>query len=448
MRDRERDGTGFGVAAGAGVAHAAEVAGRGAVRHEAAEQLLEQGRERRALIDGQRRQHRVKRLGPNRLEPIRVRVPGGREPDDDGPGILTSPPFDKPGAGQPVDQAHGARVREIQHPRQAVDRGALQPGMESQQRRVAGGDPTAIGDGDGERSEDVRLPLACMTHTCILRVMPGEHELEGSAEARERVRQQVSAAYEQGNEPPTRTCPTCHADAATWRSRCPECDKRYDRRWPWLTDRARWALAGVAVILVGAAVAYVAPRVAQSTREQAAANRAQQNARIASLTARMVREQKPQFANSDAREDRDADAPDRLAARRAVVDDLEAAILTDARRRIAAGRLDGPVKEVLCEPLLRTPTTVRDEDLLSKRRGRYDCVAVKRDVVRDGKIVARFGHPFVATADFAKGTIVWCKDNKVPGEAGKPLAKVRLDPRCLGAEGARPLGDGYVTPTD
>jgi hypothetical protein len=67
--------------------------------------------------------------------------------------------------------------------------------------------------------------------------------------------------------------------------------------------------------------------------------------------------------------------------------------------------------------------------------------------VRDGKTVAYFGHPFVAAVDFDRGSWVFCKDNKVPGERGKPLARVALDPACVGAEGAERLGDGYIRPS-
>ena len=82
-----------------------------------------------------------------------------------------------------------------------------------------------------------------------------------------------------------------------------------------------------------------------------------------------------------------------------------------------SGELDGPVKRVSCGPLIRNPGNVGEEEDLDNRRGRYDCVAVKREVIKDGKVVGLFGHPFVGTADFKRFTYVWCKDNKVPGRA-------------------------------
>lgn len=278
----------------------------------------------------------------------------------------------------------------------------------------------------------------------------GSDYFEGAEAARERARDQVKAAFDRDplDQPPTRVCPSCHVESATWRNRCPECDKRYDRRWPWLSDRARWALAGLALLLVGGAVAYAAPKVTESTRGQAARAKAEQNARIARLRTVMIREQKPQFATSKIRDDRRRPDADRITARRALVTELEAAILVDAHSRIAAKRLDGPVKEALCDPLSRAPSLTPDEDDLSKRRGRYDCVAVKRDVVRDGKVIARFGHPFVGTIDFRRGTLVWCRDSRAPGESGKALVKVALDPRCVGVDEDSRLQGGFVAPEE
>ena len=65
--------------------------------------------------------------------------------------------------------------------------------------------------------------------------------------------------------------------------------------------------------------------------------------------------------------------------------------------------------------------------------------------MKGGKVVGLFGHPFVGTADFKRFTYVWCKDNKVPGEGGKALAKVAVPAVCIGAEGQPRVGDGYLS---
>jgi hypothetical protein len=97
-------------------------------------------------------------------------------------------------------------------------------------------------------------------------------------------------------------------------------------------------------------------------------------------------------------------------------------------------------------PLIHRPGNADEADDLSNTRGRYDCVAVKRDVITDGKLVGLFGHPFVGTADFKRWTYVWCKDNKVPGERGKPLAKVPIPAVCIGAEGRPASATGIFPP--
>jgi hypothetical protein len=249
--------------------------------------------------------------------------------------------------------------------------------------------------------------------------------------------------------PPTRVCPNCGEEAATWRAQCPACNKRYDRRLPWLSDRARWVLGGVGAVAVVAALWAILPGVFDAKQEKDAQAARQQAQLEARERARLIREQRPVHGRAHGLAALPADAPaaERLAQRRALVGQTEAAILAEARKRVAAGELDGPVRNVTCGPLVRTPNNARDENDLSKRLGRYDCVAVKRDVVgADGKVVAALGHPFVATIDFTRRTWVLCKDNKVPGERGKPLAKARLAPECVGAVGQPTVGNGYAAP--
>ena len=69
------------------------------------------------------------------------------------------------------------------------------------------------------------------------------------------------------------------------------------------------------------------------------------------------------------------------------------------------------------------------------------------DVIKDGKVVGLLGHPFVGTADFKRFTYVWCKDNKVPSENGRPLTKVPIPAVCIGDEGQPRVGDGYLSST-
>ena len=76
-----------------------------------------------------------------------------------------------------------------------------------------------------------------------------------------------------------------------------------------------------------------------------------------------------------------------------------------------------------------SPATSLD---LAKPIGRYDCVAVTQDVIQGGKVVAKFGLPFVAAIDFRRGRLTWCKNNPAPSERGEPLAFATAGPACLG----------------
>jgi ferredoxin len=229
---------------------------------------------------------------------------------------------------------------------------------------------------------------------------------------------------------PVRRCPTCGTESATFRPECPSCGKRFDRRAPWLSDRMRWALGTLVVVVVAGTCALVLPSVFDA-RDAGEADRARAQAALEETERRrLAAEQRPVRGriSGDVR------------ARAAMTSAVESAILADARRRVAAKRLDGPITDARCSPL------VRGTDPYAGRLGRFDCVAVKRPIIQDGKEVASLGHPYVATIDWNRGTWVFCKDNKVPGERGKPLAKVPLDAACVGAEGAERLGDGYLSP--
>jgi hypothetical protein len=130
-----------------------------------------------------------------------------------------------------------------------------------------------------------------------------------------------------------------------------------------------------------------------------------------------------------------------------MVDDLEAAILAETGKRYESGELKGSrVKEVRCTTLVANKGSKRDDELLDRPLGRYDCVAVQREVVRSGKVLGYLGHPFVGAIRFESGELTFCKDNKAPSERGEALAEVVVPPECIGAEGADRLGNGYVDP--
>jgi hypothetical protein len=271
-------------------------------------------------------------------------------------------------------------------------------------------------------------------------------------EARERAREAVAGAFAKTPETaPLRRCPSCGHEAATLAARCPRCNKRYDRALPWLKDWMRWTIAvvaGVGLVALGLALR---PGIQETKKERATRLAREQSARVSKQRARLIREQRPVRGVVEDARLLPARAPEneRKTARRAMVLFVETAITADAQVRIRQKRMDGPVRFTECGPLVRTPDGIPDDAVLTKKVGRYDCVAVKRDVRRSGRTVALFGHPYVATIDFEKGTYVFCKDNKVPGERGKALATVKLEPECLGLEaGAEEIGEGYVQPDE
>ena len=93
--------------------------------------------------------------------------------------------------------------------------------------------------------------------------------------------------------PPPRVCPSCGAEHATLSPTCPSCDKRYDRRFPGVSDRQRWALGGLALFVVIAAAALILPGVFEAKRDNDARLAREHAARVAAEKKRLTREQRP-----------------------------------------------------------------------------------------------------------------------------------------------------------
>ncbi|MDX6658232.1 MAG: branched-chain amino acid transport system permease protein [Solirubrobacteraceae bacterium] len=264
------------------------------------------------------------------------------------------------------------------------------------------------------------------------------------AKSAEAIRGAVRAAYARDAGPPLRRCLACGVESHTSFEHCPACRTSYFERPPRLSGRARLALVAFAAV----ALVAIVPRIVESTQERAAADRAAEREQLARERARLLVEQRPHRGRGSTREDLHTGHADRLAARRALVRDAERAITRDARARVASGTPSVRVARTTeCGPLRHD--LPRDEIDLSKPIGRYDCVAVTQDVRQRGKVVAKFGLPFVAAIEFRRGRFTWCKNNPAPSERGESLAFVRLKPACLGLPpDAKPLGNGYVMPDD
>jgi hypothetical protein len=207
------------------------------------------------------------------------------------------------------------------------------------------------------------------------------------------------------------------------------------------------AAAAGAVVL---ALLGVAGAVALSNgADNAAKDKREQAAQVAALRARLTRIQAPHHgAAPQLKPPAHATDAQRLAARHALVVAVQDRITADARARAKAGELDGPIAETECGPILKSKTAVPDDRVLSKRIGRYDCVAVKHDIIGiEGKKVASLGHAFVAALNFDTYTYTWCRNTPAQGERGVALVFVRLDRACLAAKG-KALGTGYVDVPD
>jgi hypothetical protein len=245
-------------------------------------------------------------------------------------------------------------------------------------------------------------------------------------------------------EPPLRTCPSCGREAQTRNERCPFCQTSYyaatrDQR------RRRWLIGGTvaAVLIVFLTVIAVLALGDRSDRD--AANKAEQTRRVAALRVRIARQQAPhRGAARDLKPPAGAPDTQLLAARKALVVAVQQRITDDARARVKTGELTGPFSHTTCGPILKSKAAIPDDRVLGKSIGRYDCVAVKRDVtLHPGQKVAELGYAFVAALNFKTYTYTWCRNNPAQGEAGKSLVFVRLDRACLAAKG-KALGTGYV----
>ena len=153
---------------------------------------------------------------------------------------------------------------------------------------------------------------------------------------------------------------------------------------------------GVLVALalaVGGTVALL-PSISDSRRERAASEQRQREALHDRRTRELRSEQRPRYGRSDA------------AAPAAALRDVSAAIEADARRRVRAGTLAGPIRRVECEPFPRGA---------DPRDGRYSCLAVTAEF--EG---GALGHPYRALLHFETGRYAFCKVTGRPDPTPDP----------------------------
>jgi hypothetical protein len=172
----------------------------------------------------------------------------------------------------------------------------------------------------------------------------------------------------------------------------------------------------VLLAVLALAVAMV-PTLRDSAREQDdALQRARADER-AELARRLEAEQHPVRGRSR------SVAPT-LAARASLMDELAAAIASDARARVRRGELDGQIRGVECEPFPRTVDGLGADRDLTRRRGGYSCLAITSEFT--GGVI---GHQFRVLVDFETGRYAFCK---IAGQSGPSRDQLVTTPRVCG----------------
>ena len=259
----------------------------------------------------------------------------------------------------------------------------------------------------------------------------GTHPDDPWAAARAAQRDDVRAALARRE----RRCPSCGAPQDAGGRRCANCGADLTARFAKGMSRRKLTAAALAVV---ALVAISIP-IVSSLRDDAAAERERAAARQAALEA-AERERLRKDALPVRAEGRSAaDGADPLEHRAALVTEAESLITADARRRVAAGTIDGDIRGTQCDPFPNTETRRTAEQDPATPSGRYDCVAYTSKFEApelDGqKRTGLFGYPFWLVVDYADSKLVWCKVTPRAGEGGRSLASVRVPEPCRDPDG-------------
>jgi zinc-ribbon domain len=246
------------------------------------------------------------------------------------------------------------------------------------------------------------------------------------AAARASQRDDVRAAL----APRERRCPSCGAPQAAGGRICANCGADLSARFAKGVPRRKLLYAALAVV---ALVAISLP-IVSSLRDDAARERERAAARQAALEAaereRLARDARPVRAEGP----RAAEGADPLEHRAALVTEAESLITADARRRVAAGTIDGDIRGAECDPFPTTETRRAAEQDPATPAGRYDCVAYTSKFEApelDGqKRTGLFGYPYWLVVDYAGSKLVWCKVTPRAGEGGRSLAVVPVPEPC------------------
>ena len=179
---------------------------------------------------------------------------------------------------------------------------------------------------------------------------------------------------------------------------------------PW-RKLALWGLAGA--LVVGAVAAIAVPRIDESKQEGAAQRAREQAAADNAERARLRADQRVHRLT--------------IPVGVAPVAALESAITADAKQRVIAKTLDGPVLSTKCEPAGESTIQFPESRV-------YKCF-VKTATGLPGQAgdVLGTGYPFVATVYSKERRLAWCKQNPHADEKGsKGDVRVKVSPVCAG----------------
>jgi hypothetical protein len=181
--------------------------------------------------------------------------------------------------------------------------------------------------------------------------------------------------------------------------------------WIWrrLPPPAKVGVALIPVVAIGLVLA-LGPGIERGKEERARTEAQRLERAREARVERLRREQQPHFGRGEA-------AAASLPARRRLLAEAAVAVRTDARERVEAGALSGPIQTVQCEPYPRTIERSGAHDNLSRLVGRYACLAVTTEIRATAEHEAgAIGHPYRVRIDFESGRFAFCK---VAGRAGE-----------------------------
>lgn len=201
--------------------------------------------------------------------------------------------------------------------------------------------------------------------------------------------------------------------------------------WRKLPTAGRVVVALIPVAAI-ALVILLGPGISRDKEERAQAEQERLEQARAERIDRLRAEQRPRFASGPA--PIEGAAPDeRLLVRGRAVDAAADAVGRDARKRVRAGQLDGPIRRVVCEPFPRTVDGRGAHEDLDSATGRYSCLAVTAvapgSESQEGSLI---GHPYRVLIDFESGRIGYCKISGRAGEGSIGQAPVVPVPKACG----------------